>query len=46
MGQTNKADINEQVPGVEQNLLEKYNSCDRYHRKMSQTQVTVICKAV
>ena len=41
MGQT-KANINEHVLGVKQNQLETYNFYDKYHRKLSQTQVTVI----
>ena len=41
-----KADINEHVLGVKQNLLGKYNFCDKYHKKMFQTQVTVVCRAV
>ena len=41
-----KASINEHVLGVKQNQLEKYNFDDKYHRKLSQTQVTVICRDV
>ena len=38
--------INEHVLGVKQNLLEKYNFYDKYYRKLFQTQVTVVCKAL
>ena len=39
-------DINVHVLGAEQNLLEKDNLYDKYHRKLFQTRVTVVCRAV
>ena len=39
-------DINAHVLDVKQNLLEKYNFYDKHHRRMSQTQVAVVCRAV
>ena len=37
---------NEHFLGAEQNLLEKYNFCEKYHRKLFQTRVTVVCRAL
>ena len=39
-------DINVHVLDAEQNLLEKDNFYDKYHRKLFQTQVAVVCRAV
>ena len=41
-----KANINEHILGVKQNQLETYNLYEKYHRKLSQTQVIVVCRAV
>ena len=39
-------DINVHVLGAEQNLLKKDNFYDKYYKKLFQTQVTVVCRAL